>query len=59
MRFARGVDLRRLVEVAPRHDDVAELWNTYNGTAVPVSLPDFVTALSVAFAAGFLDHPRG
>jgi hypothetical protein len=59
MRFARGVDLRRLVEEAPRHDDVAELWNTYNRTVVPVSLPDFLTALSIAFAAGFLEHrPR-
>jgi flavin-dependent dehydrogenase len=58
MRFARGVDLRRLVAAAPRHEDVAELWNAYNRGGVPVSLPDFVTALSIAFAAGFLDHQR-
>ena len=56
MRFVRGVDLRRLVDDAPRHDDVAELWSAYNRTAVPVSLPDFLTALSIAFAAGFLEH---
>jgi len=59
MRFARGVDLRRLVEGAQRHDDVAELWSAYNRTAAPVSLPDFLTALSIAFAAGFLDHRQG
>jgi flavin-dependent dehydrogenase len=56
MRFARGVDLRRLVEEAPRHHDVPELWSAYNRGAVPVGLPDFLTALSIAFAAGFLEQ---
>jgi flavin-dependent dehydrogenase len=59
MRFARGVDLRRLVAEAPGHDDVPDLWNAYNRSAVPVSLPDFLTALSIAFAAGFLEHRQG
>jgi flavin-dependent dehydrogenase len=59
MRFARGVDLRRLLEEAPRHDEVPELWSTYNRAAVPVSLPDFLTALSIAFAAGFLEQREG
>jgi flavin-dependent dehydrogenase len=55
-RFARGVDLRRLVEEAPRHQDVPEVWAAYNRVAAPVSLPDFLAALAVAFAAGFLEH---
>jgi hypothetical protein len=59
MRFARGVDLRRLLEEAPRHDEVPELWSTYNRAAIPVSLPDFLTALSIAFAAGFLERREG
>ena len=56
MRFARGVDLRRLVEEAPRHDHVPELWSAYNRAAGPVTLPDFLTALSIAFAARLLEH---
>jgi flavin-dependent dehydrogenase len=59
MRFARGVDLRRLVEEAPRHADVPEAWTAYNRACAPVSLPDFLTALSIAFAAGFLEHRDG
>ena len=59
MRFARGVDLRRLVTEAPRHDEVPELWSAYNRVAVAVTLPDFLTALSIAFAAGFLEHREG
>jgi flavin-dependent dehydrogenase len=59
MRFARGVDLRRLLEEAPRHDEVPELWSSYNRAATPVSLPDFLTALSIAYAAGFLEQREG
>ena len=56
MRFVHTVDLRRLVEQAPRHQDVPDAWSAYNGVATPVTLPDFVTALATAFAAGFLGH---
>jgi flavin-dependent dehydrogenase len=59
MRFARGVDLRRLVEQAPAHDEVPDLWSAYNAGSAPVGLPDFLTALSIAFAAGFLEHREG
>lgn len=56
LRYVRGVDLLRLVEVAPAHAQVPEGWSAYNGVASPVTLPDYLTALSTAFAAGFLDH---
>lgn len=56
MRYVRSVDLRRLVEVAPRFDDVPDGWGAYNGLATPVTLPDYLAALATAFAAGFLQH---
>lgn len=56
IRFVRGVDLRALVEVAARHDDVPDGWAAYNGVAPPVTLPDYLTALATAFAAGLLEH---
>ncbi len=56
LRFVRGVDLRHVVDQATRHDDVAELWATYNGIGTPVALPDFLAALATAFAAGLLEH---
>ncbi len=59
MRYVRGVDLRRLLEVAPDHPEVPETWAAYNGVAPPVTLPDYLTALATAFAAGFLEHRRG
>ena len=56
IRWVRGVDLRALVEVAPRHPDVPDGWSAYNGVAAPVTLPDYLTALATAFAAGLLTH---
>jgi flavin-dependent dehydrogenase len=56
MRWVRGVDLGRLVEIAPRHADVPAGWSAYNAAAPPVTLPDYLTALSTAFAAGLLAH---
>jgi flavin-dependent dehydrogenase len=53
-RFHHSVDIRRLVALAPRHDDVPELWSAYNRAGAPVDLPDFLTALAAACAAGFL-----
>jgi hypothetical protein len=59
MRWVRGVDLTRLVELVPEHDDVPEAWTAYNAVSAPVSLPDYLTALATAFAAGFLRHEAG
>jgi halogenation protein CepH len=56
VRFVRGVDLAALVDVAPRHEQVPDAWSAYNGVAPPVTLPDYLTALSTAFAAGLLRH---
>jgi hypothetical protein len=56
MRYVRGVDLRHLVEVAPQHSEVPDGWAAYNGVAPPVTLPDYLTALATAFAAGILEH---
>lgn len=58
LRFVRGVDLKILVELAPRHDDVAGGWAAYNGIAAPVTLPDYLTALATAFAAELLEFDR-
>jgi hypothetical protein len=56
IRWARNVDLGRLVEVAPEHADVPSGWEAYNAVAAPVALPDYLAALATAFAAGFLEH---
>ena len=56
LRFVRGVDLRRVVAQAPAHSEVPDLWTAYNASAAPVTLPDFLVALSTAFAAGLLVH---
>lgn len=56
IRYVRGVDLRRVVEVAPLHEDVPDGWVAYNRGAPPVALPDYLTALAAAFAAGFLEY---
>lgn len=56
IRFVRGVDLQRLAEVAPRHQDVPDGWAAYNAVAPPVTLPDYLTALATAFAVGILEH---
>jgi len=56
LRYVRNVDLMRLVDVAPRHADVPDGWSAYNTGAPAVSLPDYLTALATAFAAGLLAH---
>lgn len=58
IRYVRGVDLSQLVEVAPLHSEVPDGWAAYNGVAPPVTLPDYLTALATAFAAGILQHPE-
>jgi hypothetical protein len=64
LRYVRSVDLRHVVEVAPRHADVPEGWSAYNAGASAVTFPDYLAALATAFAAGILEHsdeprPRG
>ena len=47
VRYLRGVDLVHLVELAPSHDQVPDLFEAYNRSSPPVALPDFLGALSV------------
>ena len=56
LRFVRGVDLVTLIEIVQSQPNVPDGWAAYNGAAPPVTLPDYLTALSTAFAAGFLVH---
>lgn len=55
----RNVDLRRLVEIAPRHPDVPGGWVAYNAEAPAVTLPDYLAALATAFGVGLLEHSNG
>ena len=45
--------------IVATHGEVPDLWSAYNAAGAPVGLPDFLTALSIAFAAGFLEHREG
>jgi len=56
LRYVRGVDLQGLVVAAPGRAEVPDAWAAYNGIAPPVALPDYLTALATAFAAGLLEH---
>jgi hypothetical protein len=56
VRYVRHVDLARVVEVAPLHEDVAAGWEAYNAGGAPVGLPDYLAALATAFAARLLEH---
>jgi hypothetical protein len=59
LRYVRNVDLIRLVDIAPHHCDVPDGWIAYNAGAPAVTLPDYLTALATAFAAGLLEHEDG
>ena len=50
IRHLRQVDLLRLVELAPRFDQVGDLYEAYVKAAGPAPLPDFLGALSVLVA---------
>jgi flavin-dependent dehydrogenase len=52
--FVAGVEVSRLVELAPHCRQVPDFFEAYNSTAAPVELPQFVTALSTLVAAGIL-----
>jgi len=54
VRFLRDIDLVQLVELAPDHRQVPDLYEAYNRRCAPVSLPDFLGALSVLLAKGAL-----
>ena len=54
LRYLRDVDLVRLVELAPDHRQVPDLFEAYIRRCPPVSLPDFLGALSVLLAKGAL-----
>lgn len=55
IRYVRGVDLLRVVEAATTHPDVPDGWASYNALGPAVTLPDYLTALSTAVAAGILE----
>jgi flavin-dependent dehydrogenase len=52
--FVANVNVSRLVEIAPQHRQVPDLFEAYNRAAAPVELPHFLTALSTLLAAGIL-----
>ncbi len=56
IRYLRGVDLPKLVNMAPGHTQVPDLFETYNRACEPVVLPDFLGALSVLLAKGILEN---
>jgi hypothetical protein len=52
--FVAGVEVSRLVELAPHCRQVPDFFEAYNRAAAPVELPQFATALSTLVAAGIL-----
>jgi flavin-dependent dehydrogenase len=58
LRYLRNIDLVRLIELAPRHAQLPDLFEAYlrDGTNTPaVALPDFLGALSVLVGKRFLE----
>jgi flavin-dependent dehydrogenase len=52
--FVAGVEVCRMVELAPHCRQVPDFFEAYNRVAAPVELPQFVTALSTLVAEGIL-----
>jgi hypothetical protein len=50
IRYLRGVQLPALARLAPRHGDVARLFDEYNRRTTEVSLAEFLSALSFLVA---------
>jgi hypothetical protein len=46
VRYLRSIDLVLLCRLAPQYDQVPDLFEAYNRSAPPTSLPDFLGALS-------------
>jgi hypothetical protein len=55
VRFVRDVDVVTLLELAPHHADVGELFSACCDRGGPVALPDFLSALSTANATRWLE----
>lgn len=55
VRYARQVDLLRLWQLAPTYTQVPDLYDAYQRAAGVAPLPDFLGALSLLIAKGFLD----
>ncbi len=56
VRYVRNVDLIMLAELAVTREHVPDLFEAYNRTTAPVSLPDLLGALSVLVGKGVLQH---
>jgi flavin-dependent dehydrogenase len=54
VRYCRNIDLVALVRLAPRFDQVPDLYDAYNRAAPPAPLPDFLGALSALVGLGML-----
>jgi flavin-dependent dehydrogenase len=54
VRYAYNVDLIALIELAPSHSEVPDLYDAYQRRAGPVALPDFLAALALALARDWL-----
>ena len=59
VRYLRDVDLLKLLRLAESHSKVPDLFEAYNRTRAPVTLPDFLGALSVLLASGALTNDTG
>jgi hypothetical protein len=54
VRYCRNVDLVVLARLAPRFEQVPDLYEAYNRAAAPAPLPDFLGALSTLVGFGML-----
>jgi flavin-dependent dehydrogenase len=54
VRYRHDVDLIALLDLAPQFDDAGKLFEAYVRQHGPVTLPDFLAALSAAVANGWL-----
>ena len=56
VRYLRGIDLQRVLAIAPDHVQVPDLFEAYCQTGDPVILPDFLGALSFMMSSGILEE---
>lgn len=54
VRYLRSVDLVSLADMAPRFDDVGEMYAQYTRIFGPIALPDFLGALAVIAGKGIV-----
>lgn len=54
IRYCRNVDLVLIARLAPRYEQVPDLFEAYNRAAPPAPLPDFLGALSTLIALDML-----